>query len=74
MEKAIEDLANLSLQDKEEVKYTLDDFELLRTVGKLSLFKGTGSFGRVWLVWKKGDDKTPYALKLLKKSDVIRLR
>ena len=36
---------------------------------------GTGSFGRVRLVKKKfEDDKTPFALKMLKKSEIIRLK
>jgi len=45
---------------------SVDDFERCATVG-------TGTFGRVILV-KDKKDKKPYALKVLKKSEVVRLR
>lgn len=45
---------------------SLSDFEVRDTLG-------TGSFGRVRLVKYKGDGK-PYALKILKKSEVIYLK
>lgn len=36
---------------------------------------GTGSFGRVHLAKLKSDkEETPYALKMLKKSEIIRLK
>jgi protein kinase X len=48
--------------------YSLDDFDIRATVG-------TGTFGRVRVVKVKGSpDRTPLALKILKKSEVIRLK
>ncbi|QDS69728.1 hypothetical protein FKW77_009997 [Venturia effusa] len=49
----------------------LDDFELIKTLG-------TGTFARVWLTRlqkdkQKGDDNV-FALKILRKTDVIRLK
>jgi len=35
---------------------------------------GTGSFGRVKLVKLKNGDPNPYVLKILKKSEMIRLK
>eukprot|EP00316_Scyphosphaera_apsteinii_P002511 CAMPEP_0119329008 /NCGR_PEP_ID=MMETSP1333-20130426/74804_1 /TAXON_ID=418940 /ORGANISM="Scyphosphaera apsteinii, Strain RCC1455" /LENGTH=117 /DNA_ID=CAMNT_0007338017 /DNA_START=69 /DNA_END=418 /DNA_ORIENTATION=+ len=46
---------------------TRDDFELGATLG-------TGSFGRVRLVKYKPNPEKPYALKMLKKSEVIYLK
>ncbi|KAF4693606.1 hypothetical protein FOZ60_010531 [Perkinsus olseni] len=49
-------------------RYCLEDFDLRATVG-------TGTFGRVRVVKIKGcKDRTPFALKILKKSEVIRLK
>lgn len=49
-------------------KWQFDDFDLRATVG-------TGTFGRVRVVKiKGGSDRTPFALKILKKSEVIRLK
>ncbi|KAF4662179.1 hypothetical protein FOL47_006380 [Perkinsus chesapeaki] len=49
-------------------RYCLEDFDLRATVG-------TGTFGRVRVVKiKNSADRTPFALKILKKSEVIRLK
>lgn len=49
-------------------KWTFNDFDLRATVG-------TGTFGRVRVVKIKGNsDRSPFALKILKKSEVIRLK
>uniref|UniRef100_A0A0G4G069 Protein kinase domain-containing protein n=1 Tax=Chromera velia CCMP2878 TaxID=1169474 RepID=A0A0G4G069_9ALVE len=49
-------------------KLTIGDFDLRTTVG-------TGTFGRVRVVKVKGSaDRTPLAMKILKKSEVIRLK
>jgi protein kinase A/protein kinase X len=49
-------------------KWAFDDFDLRATVG-------TGTFGRVRVVKIKGSsDRSPMALKILKKSEVIRLK
>ncbi len=49
-------------------KLTLSDFDLRSTVG-------TGTFGRVRIVKIKGEPlRIPFALKMLKKSEVIRLK
>jgi len=49
-------------------KFTFKDFDLKATVG-------TGTFGRVRVVKIKGcTDRTPLALKIMKKSEVIRLK
>lgn len=45
-------------------KISNEDFEYLKTVGR-------GSFGRVFLVRKKSDGK-PYAMKVLKKDQLIK--
>jgi len=48
--------------------FSFDDFDLRATVG-------TGTFGRVRVVKIKGaKDRTPLALKIMKKSEVIRLK
>lgn len=47
-------------------KYTLGDFELLRTLG-------TGSFGRVHLVQSKHNQRF-YAVKVLKKAQVVKMK
>lgn len=47
-------------------KYSLNDFELLRTLG-------TGSFGRVQLVQSKHNQRF-YAVKILKKYQVVRMK
>lgn len=46
---------------------TLADFEVLRVIGQ-------GSFGKVFLVQKKGSDDTVYAMKVLKKDFVKQRR
>jgi len=50
-----------------EVPVTIDDFELLKVVGK-------GSFGKVFLVAKKGgdDDGATYAMKSLRKEQLLK--
>lgn len=49
-------------------KWEFGDFDLRATVG-------TGTFGRVRVVKVKGaSDRSPFALKILKKSEVIRLK
>lgn len=49
-------------------KLKLADFDLRETVG-------TGTFGRVRIVKLKGDSRrVPFALKMLKKSEIIRLK
>jgi protein kinase X len=41
----------------------------------VDIFAGTGTFGRVRVVKLKGNsDRSPMALKILKKSEVIRLK
>ncbi|KAL9942046.1 hypothetical protein ACHAO5_008352 [Verticillium nonalfalfae] len=47
-------------------KYTLTDFDLLRTLG-------TGSFGRVHLVQSKHNQRF-YAVKVLKKAQVVKMK
>lgn len=48
--------------------WTFDSFDLRATVG-------TGTFGRVRVVKIKGsEDRSPFALKIMKKSEVIRLK
>lgn len=47
-------------------KYTLQDFEILRTLG-------TGSFGRVHLVQSKHNQRF-YAVKVLKKQQVVKMK
>lgn len=48
--------------------WSFQDFDLRSTVG-------TGTFGRVRVVKVKGNaDRTPFALKIMKKSEVIRLK
>lgn len=47
-------------------KYTLSDFEILRTLG-------TGSFGRVHLVQSKHNQRF-YAVKVLKKQQVVKMK
>ncbi|GFO40773.1 CAMP-dependent protein kinase catalytic subunit [Plakobranchus ocellatus] len=46
---------------------TLDDFDRIKTLG-------TGSFGRVMLVQHKGESKTYYAMKILDKQKVVKLK
>ena len=48
------------------INYTLNDFELLNTLG-------TGSFGRVRFCMHKATKKH-YAIKILKKSEILRLK
>ncbi|BFZ16862.1 hypothetical protein BsWGS_19901 [Bradybaena similaris] len=45
----------------------LDDFDRIKTLG-------TGSFGRVMLVQHKGEGKTYYAMKILDKQKVVKLK
>lgn len=47
-------------------KYSLNDFDLLRTLG-------TGSFGRVHLVQSKHNQRF-YAIKVLKKAQVVKMK
>jgi protein kinase A len=47
-------------------KYSLNDFEILRTLG-------TGSFGRVHLVQSKHNQRF-YAVKVLKKQQVVKMK
>ena len=47
-------------------KYSLADFELLRTLG-------TGSFGRVHLVQSRHNNRF-YAIKVLKKAQVVKMK
>jgi protein kinase A len=47
-------------------KYSLNDFDLLRTLG-------TGSFGRVHLVQSKHNQRF-YAVKVLKKAQVVKMK
>lgn len=47
-------------------KYSLGDFEMLRTLG-------TGSFGRVHLVQSKHNQRF-YAVKVLKKQQVVKMK
>jgi protein kinase A len=47
-------------------KYSLGDFDLLRTLG-------TGSFGRVHLVQSKHNQRF-YAIKVLKKAQVVKMK
>ena len=54
------ELSGVSSSDK-----TLEDFELLYTLGK-------GAFGKVFLVRTITDDNKIYALKVLKKEEVVR--
>jgi protein kinase A len=53
-------------QRQQRPKLKLDDFHLLRTLG-------TGSFGRVHLAQSKVNARF-YAIKVLKKSEVVRLK
>ena len=56
-------LFNKSKKDKKDL--CLDDFELLKVLGK-------GAFGKVMLAQKK-DNERVYAIKVLKKNDVIEM-
>ena len=47
-------------------KLNLKDYQILQTVG-------TGSFGRVKLIQKKSDGSY-WALKIMKKADIIKLK
>lgn len=49
--------------DKENADISLNDFELLKVLGK-------GAFGKVILA-QKLDNKKLYAIKILKKRDII---
>ncbi|CAF1034956.1 unnamed protein product [Brachionus calyciflorus] len=51
--------------DPKNVK--LDDFELDRTIG-------TGSFGRVIIVYLKKDKTQRYAMKMLKKENIVKMK
>ena len=51
--------------DPKNVK--LDDFELDRTIG-------TGSFGRVMIVYAKRDRTQRYAMKMLKKENIVKMK
>ena len=54
-------------EDNPSKLYTLDDFEVIRKVGK-------GGFARVFLVQQKKSNRKYYALKCIKKADIIRLK
>ena len=56
----------LEIKDKEKLKINISDYELLETVG-------LGSFGRVRLSRNKKTNKI-YALKILKKTEIVRLK
>jgi len=56
-----EECVNLLIPGK---KISLDDFKLLKVIGR-------GSFGKVYLVRKK-DDGLPYAMKILRKDQLIK--
>lgn len=56
-----EECVNLLVPGK---KISLDDFKLLKVIGR-------GSFGKVYLVRKK-DDGLPYAMKILRKDQLIK--
>ncbi len=56
----------MSSQKGKIKKLSLDDYRIKKTVG-------TGSFGRVKLIQRKRDDKY-YALKILKKAEIIKLK
>lgn len=43
---------------------SLDDFKILRVIGK-------GAYGKVFLVKHRGDDKTLYAMKAMRKDRII---
>jgi protein kinase A len=45
----------------------LDDFDLDRTIG-------TGSFGRVMIVYTKRDRSQRYAMKMLKKDNIVKMK
>ncbi len=45
----------------------LDDFDLDRTIG-------TGSFGRVMIVYNKRDRSQRYAMKMLKKDNIVKMK
>eukprot|EP00123_Amoebidium_parasiticum_P014526 comp22538_c0_seq1/m.34237 comp22538_c0_seq1/g.34237 ORF comp22538_c0_seq1/g.34237 comp22538_c0_seq1/m.34237 type:complete len:356 (-) comp22538_c0_seq1:350-1417(-) len=58
--------ANMSVPVAERPKKSLPDFKLLQTIG-------TGTFGRVYLCQDK-DDQNYYAMKVLKKVEIVRLK
>lgn len=71
------------ITQKDKRAFSLNQFELHRTLGRTSyrlylspiytcFYIGTGTFGRVRLV-KDTIDNNIYALKILKKSEVVRL-
>ena len=62
-------------EEKEKKKqYSLSDFQILTTLG-IHTHTGTGTFGRVRLVrFKESSDLTSMALKILKKTEIIRLK
>lgn len=53
------------LNNQNQVK--LDDFDLDRTIG-------TGSFGRVMIVYNKRDRSQRYAMKMLKKDNIVKMK
>ncbi|KAL7753400.1 cytochrome c oxidase subunit 1 [Sorochytrium milnesiophthora] len=55
-------------------QYTLADFQLLDTLGTQTLDAWTGTFGRVHLSRTADKPQVYYAMKVLKKSEVVRLR
>ncbi|KAM5364738.1 hypothetical protein ACJZ2D_011389 [Fusarium nematophilum] len=59
-------LASIDARSGQTGKYSLGDFEILRTLG-------TGSFGRVHLVQSKHNQRF-YAVKVLKKAQVVKMK
>ena len=58
---------SLGLINSKEMNVKLDDFELDRTIG-------TGSFGRVMIVNMKRDRSQRYAMKMLKKENIVKMK
>ena len=60
-----EDMEDDEYQESLTKKYSEDDFEKIRVLGK-------GSYGKVFLVREKGRDGELYAMKVLKKQELIK--
>jgi hypothetical protein len=54
-------------QERASSVVKLDDFELDRTIG-------TGSFGRVMIVYTKNNRSQRYAMKMLKKDNIVKMK
>lgn len=63
----INTLINTTAQMKITNSVKLDDFELDRTIG-------TGSFGRVMIAYLKRDRSQRYAIKMLKKDNIVKMK